>query len=72
MVALVDNIRDENFSDVEVRCGIGGFFSAFFNDDVDRNVITVDGVDWLHRTGANPPDNPVQGDLAGAAARARS
>ncbi len=34
-----------------------------FNDDVDRNVITVDGIDWLHRTGASPPDNPVQGDL---------
>jgi hypothetical protein len=26
-------------------------------------VITVDGVDWLHRTGATPPDNPIPGDL---------
>jgi Immune inhibitor A-like, MAM domain len=63
VVALVDNIRDENFADVEIRSGIGGFFSVLFNDDVDRNVITVDGIDWLHRTGARPPDNPVQGDL---------
>jgi hypothetical protein len=63
VVALVDNIRDENFADVEVRSGIGGFFSVFFNNEVDRNVITVDGIDWLHRTGARPPDNPVQGDL---------
>jgi hypothetical protein len=63
VVALVDNIRDENFADVEVRSGIGGFFSVFLNDDVDRNVITVDGIDWLHRTGARPPDNPIQGDL---------
>lgn len=63
VVALVDNIRDENFADVEVRSGIGGFYTPIFNDDVDRNVITVDGVDWLHRTGATPPDNPIQGDL---------
>src|SRR5918994_2377327 len=45
VVALVDNIRDENFADVEIRSGIGGFFSVAFNDDVDRNVITVDGID---------------------------
>ena len=63
VVALVDNIRDENFADVEVRSGIAGFFTPAFNDDVDRNVITVDGIDWLHRTGARPPDNPIQGDL---------
>ena len=59
----MDNIRDENFSDVEIRSGIAGFFSSAFNDDVDRNVITVDGIDWVHRTGASPPDNPIQGDL---------
>jgi Immune inhibitor A-like, MAM domain len=63
VVALVDNIRDENFNDVEVRSGIGGFYTPIFNDDVDRNVITVDGIDWVHRTGATPPDNPIQGDL---------
>jgi hypothetical protein len=63
VVGLVDNIRDENFADVEIRSGIGGFFSVFFNNEVDRNVITVDGIDWLHRTGARPPDNPIQGDL---------
>jgi Immune inhibitor A-like, MAM domain len=63
VVALVDNIRDENFADVEVRTGIGGVFVPIFDDDVDRNVITIDGVDWLHRTGPSPPDNPIQGDL---------
>lgn len=63
VVALVDNIRDENFFDIDVRSGIGGFFAVRLNGDVDRNVITVDGIDWLHRTGTNPPDNPVQGDL---------
>ena len=71
VVGLVDNIRDENFSDVEIRSGIAGFFSSAFNDDVDRNVITVDGIDWVHRTGASPPDNPIQGDLYRAGARAR-
>jgi hypothetical protein len=63
VVALVDNIRDENFADVEVRTGIGGVFVPLFDEDVDRNMITVDGVDWVHRTGPNPPDNPIQGDL---------
>jgi Immune inhibitor A peptidase M6 len=63
VVALVDNVRDENFNDVEVRSGIGGFFTPIFNDEVDRNVITVDGIDWVHRTGPTPPDNPIQGDL---------
>ena len=63
VVALVDNIRDPSFADREVQVGIGGVFVPFFNAEVDRNVITVDGVDWLHRTGANPPHNPVQGDL---------
>jgi hypothetical protein len=63
VVALVDNIRDPGFYDVNVRVGVGGFFAGGLDDILDRNVITVDGVDWLHRTGASPPDNPVPGDL---------
>ena len=31
-----------------------GFFSSQFNDLVDRNVMTIDAFDWLHRTGAEP------------------
>ena len=63
VVALVDNIRDEGFFDVNVRVGVGGVFVPSLDDQVDRNVITVDGVDWLHRMGANPPHNPVPGDF---------
>ena len=63
VVALVDNIRDEAFFDVNVRGGVGGVFVPSLDAQVDRNVITVDGVDWLHRTGASPPHDPVQGDL---------
>jgi Immune inhibitor A-like, MAM domain len=63
VVALVDNIRDEGFYDVNIRVGIGGVFIPQLDEQVDRNVITIDGVDWLHRTGANPPHNPVPGDF---------
>ncbi len=63
VVALVDNIRDEGVYDINVRVGVGGVFVPSLDDQVDRNVITVDGVDWLHRMGANPPHNPVPGDF---------
>ena len=63
VVALVDNIRDEGFYDINVRVGVGGVFVPSLDDQVDRNVITVDGVDGLHRMGANPPHNPVPGDF---------
>jgi hypothetical protein len=63
IVALVDNIRDPGFYDVNVRIGVAGVFVPSLDQQVDRNVITIDGVDWLHRTGANPPHDPVAGDL---------
>ena len=63
VVALVDNIRDEAFYDVNIRVGVGGVFVPLLDEQVDRNVITIDGVDWLHRTGPNPPHDPVPGDL---------
>ncbi len=37
------------------------------NDFLDRNVMTIDAFDWLHRTGANPPDEPVPGDFCTSA-----
>ena len=63
VIALVDNIRDEGFFDVNVRVGVGGVFVPLLDEQVDRNVITIDAVDWLHRTGPNPPHNPAPGDL---------
>ena len=62
-VTLVDNIRDDNYFDFPARpTYIAGFFSAQLNDLVDRNVMTIDGYDWLHRSGAAPPHEPT-GDL---------
>src|SRR3954452_15057685 len=58
-VTLVDNVRDDNYyAFPEHPTYIAGFFSSQFNDLVDRNVMTIDAFDWLHRTTANPPDEP--------------
>ncbi len=59
-VVLVDNVRDDNFYDPSSPNGqtyIAGFFYSVFNEYTDRNVMTIDVFDWLHRTGANPPDD---------------
>jgi hypothetical protein len=59
-VALIDNVRDDNYYTFPAApTYIAGFFSAQFNELVDRNVMTVDAFDWAHRTGANPPDEPT-------------
>jgi hypothetical protein len=64
-VVLVDNVRDGNFYDLNntgATSFIAGFFSSQLNGLFDRNVMTIDGFDWLHRTGANPPNEPVPGN----------
>ncbi|GAA0991645.1 hypothetical protein GCM10009555_079280 [Acrocarpospora macrocephala] len=59
-VALIDNVKDDNFFDFPAApTYIAGFFSSVFNEWMDRNVMTVDAFDWAHRTGANPPDEPT-------------
>ncbi|MHA3704279.1 peptidase M6 immune inhibitor A [Jatrophihabitans sp. YIM 134969] len=60
-VTLVDNVRDDSYylGPVEAPTYIAGFFSSQFNDLMDRNVMTIDAYDWLHRTGANPPNEPT-------------
>ena len=60
IVVLVDNVRDANYYDPSSPDGqtfIAGFFYSTFNGYVDRNIMTIDASDWLHRTGANPPDD---------------
>ncbi len=60
IVTLVDNVRDANFYEPSTPDGqtfIAGFFYSVFNDYADRNIMTIDANDWLHRTGANPPDD---------------
>lgn len=72
IVTLVDNVRDDNFYDLNNTEGntyVAGFFSSGINELVDRNVMTIDGFDWLHRTGANPPDEPTTDLCTNAPAR---
>jgi hypothetical protein len=70
VVVLVDNVRDDNFYDRNNSRNlpyIGGFFSPFFNELVDRNIMTIDAYDWLHRTTATPPHDPVPGNNCASA-----
>ncbi len=64
IVTLVMNIRDENYADLNNANGLGyvvGYFSSQVNDFHDRNTLTIDAFDWIHRQGANPPNDPVAG-----------
>ncbi len=58
IMTLVDNVRDDNYYEgVNVApTYIAGFFSSQINELLDRNVMTIDAYDWVHRTTANPPD----------------
>ena len=70
IVVLIDNVRDANYYDTNNAHAypyIAGFFYSVFNEYFDRNVMSVDAFDWLHRTGANPPDEPVPGDNCASA-----
>jgi hypothetical protein len=59
-VALIDNVRDDNFYDFPAApTYIAGFFSSQFNELLDRNVMTIDAFDWAHRSGANPANEPT-------------
>ena len=64
-VVLVDNVRDANYYEPTTPDGqtyIAGFFYSVFNEYTNRNVMTVDVYDWLHRTGENPPDDSQQAE----------
>jgi hypothetical protein len=68
IVILIDNVRDQNYYDLQASpTYIAGFFHPAFTIYNDRNVMTIDAFDWLHRTGATPPDEPVPGDLCNSA-----
>jgi hypothetical protein len=59
-VTLVDNVRDDNYYTFPAApTYIAGFFSSQFNELVDRNVMTIDAFDWLHRTTDDPADEPT-------------
>ena len=63
---LISNVRDDNYFDTNNAHAfsyIAGFFSGQVNDFFDRNVMTVDSYDWIHRTTGNPPGDPSVTDL---------
>ena len=71
-VVLVDNVRDENFFDTNNQntfSYVAGFFADVYGIYFDRNVMTIDAWDWLHRTGANPPHEPTADPCTSAPAR---
>ncbi len=71
-VALIDNVRDDNYYTFPAApTYIAGFFSAQFNELLDRNVMTIDAFDWAHRSGANPVDEPTSDLCSSRPARAR-
>jgi len=71
-VTLVDNIRDSNFHHFpQAPTYVAGFFSAQLNLLFDRNVMTIDAFDWLHRSGAQPSDNPTDDLCTSRPARPR-
>jgi Immune inhibitor A peptidase M6 len=72
IAVLVDNVRDENFYDTDNSQSltyIAGFFADSFNELANRNVMTIDAFDWIHRTGANPPHEPSTDPCTSAPAR---
>jgi hypothetical protein len=72
VVALIDNVRDDNFYDTNnahTLPRIAGFFSSGLNELFDRNIMTIDAYDWLHLTGADPPHAPSTDPCTSAPAR---
>lgn len=71
-VILVDNVRDDNYYDPNnehTYSYIAGFFTTAMPYYHDRNVITIDAFDWLHRTHADPPHAPTTDPCTSAPAR---
>jgi hypothetical protein len=72
VVVLVDNFRDANFYDTNnanTYSYIAGFYWDLYDYFFDRLVMNVDGWDWLHRTGDDPPNEPSGDPCTHAPAR---
>ncbi|MHA1860031.1 MAG: peptidase M6 [Candidatus Asgardarchaeia archaeon] len=50
-VILIENVRDENYYNPDYPYYIAGFYSPAFEAYMDRNIITIDCYDWIHRLG---------------------
>ncbi|MCE7001918.1 immune inhibitor A [Kibdelosporangium philippinense] len=69
-VALLDNVRDANYYNFPAeRTYLGGFYMPAFNQEFDRNVMTIDVFDWQHRTTATPPNEPTDDPCTSRPAR---
>lgn len=56
-VILISNVGDDNWYDYTYPSYVAGFYwGAVFELYCDRNVISIDAYDWVHRMG--DPDNP--------------
>jgi Immune inhibitor A peptidase M6 len=65
IVVLVDNIRDQSFFDRDNAHDHGevlGVYSSAVELLFDRNMVTIDAFDWLHRTGRRPAHEPAEND----------
>jgi hypothetical protein len=72
IVTLIDNVRDENFYDTDNQNSlpyIAGFYTSFYDDLTNRLVMSIDSYDWLHRTGADPPNDPSSDPCLNATSR---
>jgi len=72
IVVLVDNFRDANFYDTDnanTYSYIAGFYWNLYDYFFNRLVMNVDGWDWLHRTGDDPPNDPTGDPCTHAPAR---
>jgi hypothetical protein len=73
-VVLVDNVRDAAFFDLHNAHDYGevlGVYSSALELLFDRNMVTIDAFDWLHRTGRRPPHEPAEDNCADAPAHPR-
>jgi hypothetical protein len=71
-VVLVDNVRDDSFYDTNnanTLPYIAGFFTSAMDFFHNRNVMSIDGFDWLHRTGPDPAHEPSADPCTSSPAR---
>jgi immune inhibitor A len=62
VIAMISNVRDDNYYDPNFPVYIAGFFSSTINAYLDRNVITIDAYDWGNRVGPEgSPWRPADG-----------
>jgi hypothetical protein len=72
IVVLVDNFRDDNFYDTDnanTYSYIAGFYWGLYDYYFNRLTMNIDGWDWLHRTGDDPPNEPSTDACTHAPAR---